>query len=190
MTPRPRAAIESPPPRLGEVLDFLRLMWAADHALQAASKRMRTSLGVTGPQRLVIRIVSRFPGLPAGQIARLLHVHPSTLTGILKRLERQGLVRRRPDPRDGRRSFVGVTEKGRRLAAAGAGTVEAAVEQVLAAMSPAQVEGARAVLVALAVALEARSERPRPRRPPAYRGVKASATTMPDTLEGSESPST
>ena len=84
--------------RLGEVLDFMRLIWALDHALQKTSKRMRSAIGVTGPQRLVVRIVARFPGIPAGQIAQLLHVHPSTLSGILKRLERQGLVRRRPDP--------------------------------------------------------------------------------------------
>ena len=37
-----------------------------------------------------------------------MHVHPSTLTGILKRLERQGLVERRADPRDGRRALFGV----------------------------------------------------------------------------------
>jgi DNA-binding MarR family transcriptional regulator len=95
------------------VLDFMRLIWALDHALQKASKRMKAMAGVTGPQRLVIRIVARFPGIPAGRIAELLHVHPSTLTGILKRLERQGLIRRRPDPKDRRRAFLGITEKAR-----------------------------------------------------------------------------
>ena len=63
-----------PLPPLGEVIDFLRLIWRLDHALQQASKRMQSSLGVTGPQRLVIRIVGRFPGLTAGQLAEILHV--------------------------------------------------------------------------------------------------------------------
>ncbi len=141
-------------PRLGDVLEFMRVIWALDHALQTTSKRMRSAIGVTGPQRLVIRIVSRFPGITAGQIAQLLHVHPSTLTGVLRRLEIHGLVRRRTDPNDRRRAFLGITEKGRRIDAAGMGTVEAAVAQVLAASPRARIEGARRVLVDLAAALE------------------------------------
>src|SRR5206468_4578402 len=66
-------------PPLGAVLDFMRLLWAVDHALQSASKRMEATFGVTGPQRLVVRIVGRFPGIAAGRVAQILHVHPSTL---------------------------------------------------------------------------------------------------------------
>ena len=57
---------------LGAVLDFMRLLWAVDHALQSASKRMESSFGLTGPQRLVVRIVGRFPGIAAGRIGRRL----------------------------------------------------------------------------------------------------------------------
>ena len=146
-------ALETPVPRLGEVLDFMRLIWAVDHALQKTSKRMRSAIGVTGPQRLVVRIVGRFPGIPAGQIAELLHVHPSTLTGILKRLERGGLIRRRPDPKDRRRAFLGITEKGRRIDAAGPGTVEAAVEQVISRAPRAKLESASEILTELAAVL-------------------------------------
>jgi MarR family transcriptional regulator, organic hydroperoxide resistance regulator len=89
-------------PPLGEVLDFMRLIWQMDHAAQRTSKRMEATLGVTSPQRLVIRIVGRFPGIPAGYLARLLHIHPSTLTGVLGRIERQGLLRRRSDPQPDR----------------------------------------------------------------------------------------
>jgi DNA-binding MarR family transcriptional regulator len=145
--------LDAPLPRLGEVLDFMRLIWAVDHALQMTSKRMRSAIGVTGPQRLVIRMVARFPGIPAGQIAQLLHVDPSTLTGILKRLERQGFIRRRPDPRDRRRAFLGITKKGRLIDTAGAGTVEAAVKRVIARTPRARLENARAVLIDLASAL-------------------------------------
>jgi DNA-binding MarR family transcriptional regulator len=149
-----RVGPERSVPRLGEVLDFMRLIWAVDHALQKSSKRMKSAIGVTGPQRLVVRIVARFPGIPAGQIAQLLHVHPSTLTGILKRLERQGLIRRRPDPKDRRRAFLGITEEGRRIDATGARTVEAVVERVIGRTPRRGVEGTRAMLSDLATALE------------------------------------
>ena len=71
---------------LGAVLDFMRRLWALDHALQSISKRMETTLGLTGPQRLVIRIVGHSPGISAGKLAELMHVHHSTLTGVLGRL--------------------------------------------------------------------------------------------------------
>lgn len=143
----------APLPQLGEVLDFMRLIWALDHALQKASKRMKATVGVTGPQRLVIRIVARVPGLSAGQIAQLLHVHPSTLTGVMKRLEQQGLIRRQLDQSDRRRAFLGVTGKGRRIDVTGAGTVEAAVQRVLSRTPRTKLTSARQVLIALAACL-------------------------------------
>jgi DNA-binding MarR family transcriptional regulator len=148
--------LRSEAPRLGEVLDFMRLIWSLDHALQKTSKSMRSRVGVTGPQRLAIRLIARFPGILAGQLAELLYVHPSTLTGILERLERQGLIRRRPDPRDGRRVVLGITEKGRRIDAATAGTVESAVQCVIGRTPRATLDHAREVLTDLADALSAR----------------------------------
>jgi MarR family transcriptional regulator, organic hydroperoxide resistance regulator len=140
-------------PALGDVLDFMRLLWQVDHALQRTSKRMESTVGVTGPQRLVLRIVGRFPGIPAGPLARLLHIHPSTLTGILQRLERQGLLRRRTDTRDARRSLLSLTEKGRLLDVEREGTVEAAVQRALDRLPPAKIQATREALVALAEAL-------------------------------------
>jgi len=143
------------PPSLGPVLDFLRLLWQVDHALQRRSKRMSKELGLTGPQRLVLRIVGRFPGLPAGELAALLHLHPSTLTGILARLGRGGWLRRRADPRDRRRALFGLTERGRALDAADPLTIEAALLRVLERLPKKDVTSARALLGALAAELEA-----------------------------------
>jgi DNA-binding MarR family transcriptional regulator len=133
-----------------EVLEFMRLLWAVDHELQSTSKRMELTLGVTGPQRLVVRMVGRFPGVTAGRLAQLLHLHPSTLTGILKRLERNGLVKRGSDPHDGRRALLFLTEAGRARDVPATDTVEAAVQRALSRMSKARLEGAQEVLTALA----------------------------------------
>jgi DNA-binding MarR family transcriptional regulator len=145
----------APLPRLGEVLEFMRLVWALDHSLRRTSKRMKARIGLTGPQRLVVRIVGRFPGMPAGQLARLLHVHPSTLTGVLKRLERERLIRKRPDPRDARRSLLGLTAKGRERDTETEGTVESAVQRALREVPRAKLAAAREVLGSVARALEA-----------------------------------
>lgn len=142
------------PMDLGEPLEFMRLVWALDHVLQTTSKRMKAAIGVTGPQRLLIRIVARFPGITAFQISRLMCVHPSTVTGILKRLERSGLVRRRPDPRDRRRVCLGVTEKGQRINAMTTRTIEAVFEGVMRRTAPDKLEHSRQLLVDLAEALQ------------------------------------
>src|SRR2546423_15138772 len=116
-------------PPLGGVLDFLRLLWAVDHALQSASKRMESNFGMTGPQRLVMRIVGRFPGIAAGRVAQILHVHPSTLTGILKRLEARGPLQRRAHPRHPRRPPFIPTPRGGKLGTAPPGIVEQAARR-------------------------------------------------------------
>lgn len=146
----------APAQPLGEVLDFLRLLWRLDHALQRRSKRMEATLGLTSPQRLVVRIVGRFPGIPAGHLAELLHVHPSTLTGVLQRLDRQGLVRRRADPRDRRRSLLSLTDAGRRIDVETEGTIEAAVQRAIRRVSPAVLRAAGEVLSVLSDELDSR----------------------------------
>ncbi|MBU8898914.1 MarR family transcriptional regulator [Corallococcus sp. H22C18031201] len=137
-------------PPLGEVLEFMRLLWAVDHGLQSTSKRMESKLGLTGPQRLVIRLVGRFPGITAGSLAHILHVHPSTLTGVLKRLERRGLLERKSDPLDGRKALFSLTEEGRQHDIPSEGTVEAAAQRVLARMPRGHIVFTQEVLTTLA----------------------------------------
>jgi len=145
--------------RLGDVLEFMRLLWAVDHGLQSTSKRMAANLGITGPQRLVIRIVGRFPGISAGELAEVLHVHPSTLTGVLKRLEQRRLLERAADPRDARRALLGLTRRGRAVDTTRTGTVEASVRAALGRQPSARLAAARAVLLALADELGAEPAR-------------------------------
>ena len=38
---------------------------------------VKATVGLTGPQRLVVRLVGRFPGITAGRLAEILHVHCS-----------------------------------------------------------------------------------------------------------------
>ncbi|NOK06521.1 MULTISPECIES: MarR family winged helix-turn-helix transcriptional regulator [unclassified Myxococcus] len=137
-------------PPLGEVLEFMRLLWAVDHGLQSTSKRMESTLGLTGPQRLVIRLVGRFPDITAGMLAQILHVHPSTLTGVLKRLEKRGLLERKSDPLDGRKALFSLTDEGRSLDIPSEGTVESSVQRVLSRLSRSNIVATQEVLTALA----------------------------------------
>src|SRR5712691_8238461 len=100
----PRDAKSNAAYPLDPVLDFMRLLWSIEHGLQKMSKRMESELGITGPQRLVLRVVGQFPGLSAGDLAHIVRLHPSTITGILQRLVQRGLLARERDPSDNRRA--------------------------------------------------------------------------------------
>jgi len=140
-------------PPLGDEIEFMRLIWAVERGLESASTQLAASAGVTWPQRLVLHIVGRFPGVSAGQLATALHIHPSTLTGTLRRLERRRLLSRRPDPRDGRRAAFGLTPAGRQLDLALLGSIEPTVRKVLSEVPAREVRVVEQVLTRLARSL-------------------------------------
>lgn len=122
------------------VLEFIRLMWSVDHELQRVSKRMVGRIGLTAPQRLAVRFIGRNEGLTLGTLADLLHMHPGTVTGIVRRLEEEGLVVQTRDKDDTRRRHLALTAKGRRIDRSRKGTVEAAVRRAAGALTPREFE--------------------------------------------------
>jgi len=132
----------------------MRLLWSIEHHLQSTSKVMEARLGITGPQRLVLRVVDQFPGISATEVAHVVRLHPSTMTGILQRLAKKGLLLRAPDPIDTRRVRLRVLPSARRFTRRSTGTVEFAVGRVLGKLPPRSVDAARRVLAAIATSLE------------------------------------
>lgn len=98
-----------------DTLAFLQVVWRMEHALESASKRMEDAIGVSGPQRLALRLIGSHPGIGAGELAAALHLHPSTITGMLQRLEAAGYVQRAPHAGDRRRLQLHLTGAGERL---------------------------------------------------------------------------
>lgn len=131
---------EIAPKPSGETLVFMQRMFQLVHALDVRSKRMMQTLGVTGPQRLVIRHIGQRADRTASEIASILGMHPSTLTGILSRLETRGAITRVRDEEDRRVSRFRLTTLGKKIDRERKGTVEAAVRRALARAEPASVE--------------------------------------------------
>lgn len=170
--PRPQAdrkATGASPGRDEQAIDLLRLLWALDHGLHVRSKLMARTLGITGAQRLAMRMIEQAPGILARDLVERLRVHKSTLSGILQRLESRSVVARQSDPDDGRKQLLAVTPAGLALLHRAAPTIEAEVTAVLAEFDPSQIEGLRRVLTRLAERLTSR-----PGRPPASTAVPSS----------------
>ena len=66
---------------------------------------------------LMLLVFSQQGQLPLGKIGERLQVHPASVTNAVDRLERDGLVRRLPNPSDGRGVLAAITPAGQRLAA-------------------------------------------------------------------------
>ena len=64
-------------------------------------------------EALVLLAFSRRGALPLRVIGERLMVHPTSVTNTVDRLERDGMVRRRPNPRDGRGTLAEITPSGR-----------------------------------------------------------------------------
>ena len=122
-----------------DVLDIMQGLWALAHALEARSKRMHRELGITGPQRLLLRVIGQSPGCGPGAAARRLSLNPGTVSRLAAGLERRKLVRSDPDRVDGRKLRLTLTARGKLLNGRHRGTVEGAVRQALIEAPPREV---------------------------------------------------
>jgi DNA-binding MarR family transcriptional regulator len=136
---------------MGETLRFMQQLWELAHALEVSSKRMGRTLGVTGPQRLVIRVVGQSPGITARDLSDMMGIHPSTLTGILARLGR--FLVRTADPDDRRVARFKLTAAGRAINRGRTGTIEAAVRRALARADAGTIAGTSRLLQLLVAEL-------------------------------------
>jgi DNA-binding MarR family transcriptional regulator len=83
-------------------------------AIDLRSRRLFEQSGLTGPQLLVLREASRLEGASIGAVARAVDLSQPTVSGIIDRLERRGMVRRVRGTGDRRTVVVTVTPEGGR----------------------------------------------------------------------------
>jgi DNA-binding MarR family transcriptional regulator len=100
--------------RISETMQSLRRIFKA---IQDYSQEVSNSFGITGPQLWALKIVSLHAGLALGDLSRKMYLHPSTVTGVIDRLESKGYVVRDRDSADRRVVKVSLTRKGQALVA-------------------------------------------------------------------------
>lgn len=106
----------APSPRSVTTVDpaenILRALRRIIRAVDLSSRRLASEHGLTGPQLVCIREIQRSGPMSAGGLARAVALSPPTVTGILDRLERAGLVRRDRREDDKRQVTVSLTDEG------------------------------------------------------------------------------
>lgn len=115
----------------GEALEFqsllvpqarldLRILGALRRIIRAIdiySKRLATDYGVTVPQLLCMLKIDELGSLTLKELSQAIHLNPSTVVGIVDRLEKNEIVQRVRSERDRRQVRLTLTEKGRDLVA-------------------------------------------------------------------------
>ena len=118
---------------------WLRLLDASRLIEDAVSSRLRDRYGVSLARfHLLAVLYAAENGLTMGDIGRRLRVTGGNVTGLVDRLEKEGLAARRPHPTDRRASFVALTAKGRRDFALMAQEHEGWVQEILEGVNGAQ----------------------------------------------------
>lgn len=85
---------------------------AASRAVTATYRPLLEPLGLTYPQYLVLSALWERDDRTVGELVELLQLDYGTMTPLLKRLEKRGLVKRTRSPDDERSVIVGLTDEG------------------------------------------------------------------------------
>ncbi|MDY0267629.1 MarR family winged helix-turn-helix transcriptional regulator [Trichloromonas sp.] len=104
-------------------------------AIEIHSHKLAHSYGITGPQLSCLLAIRDQGKLTAARLAKIVYLSPSTLVGILDRLEEKGLVSRSRSPRDRRQVLIEATPSGAALAADAPSLLQDTLRDSLAALS-------------------------------------------------------
>jgi DNA-binding MarR family transcriptional regulator len=95
----------------GVLINLRRIIQAIDlHSRQLARQH-----GITTPQLLILKQLQSESTVTVSQLAKQVSLKQATVTDILNRLERKGLVRRRKYSTDRRQVWIEETDAGRKL---------------------------------------------------------------------------
>lgn len=92
-----------------------RLLFEINKNIHREVAREIERFGITVPQFYVLRILDKEPNLSVSEISQRAGLTNSTISGIVDRLEKEGLVARARDARDRRVVYVHLTQKTKEL---------------------------------------------------------------------------
>ena len=101
-----------------------RLLLQARESLMVRTRPSLREHGLSDQQWRVLRVLGEHGTVETGRVAREAYILGPSLTGVLARMERDGLVRRERDPSDQRRTVVEATPKGLKMVERLSRTVE------------------------------------------------------------------
>ena len=90
-------------------------LYTASRLLTQAYHPLLSEQGLTYPQYLVLLVLWEKDAQPVNDIAKRLFLETNTVTPLLQRMEKEGILVRRKGEKDARQMIVSLTEKGQDL---------------------------------------------------------------------------
>ena len=90
-------------------------LYTAARLMTQAYTPILTALGITYPQYLVLMVLWEKDNQPVNDIAHRLVLETNTVTPLLQRMEKLGLVSRKKGEQDKRQQIVSLTKKGKHI---------------------------------------------------------------------------
>lgn len=97
---------------ISEIMQSLRRIFKA---IQDYSHEVSDKFGITGPQLWALKTISQNENLSLSDLSKRMYLHPSTITGVMDRLEKKGYVKRNRDQVDRRVIYLQLTAEGKKL---------------------------------------------------------------------------
>jgi len=102
-----------------------RLLLQARESVMAHTRPRLREHALSDQQWRVLRVLGEHGVVETGKVAREAFILGPSLTGVLNRMERDGLIRRARDGADQRRTVVAATDRGMQLVAMLSQTIKA-----------------------------------------------------------------
>ena len=90
-------------------------LYSASRLITQAYTPMLTALGITYPQYLVLMVLWEKDNQPVNDIAHRLILETNTVTPLIQRMEKQGLITRKQGDKDKRQQIVSLTLNGKEM---------------------------------------------------------------------------
>ena len=90
-------------------------LYTASRLLTQAYHPLLSEQGLTYPQYLVLLVLWEKDAQPVNDIAKRLYLETNTVTPLLQRMEKEGILERTKSKKDARQMIVSLTKKGKEL---------------------------------------------------------------------------
>lgn len=134
------------------VTDIRRIL----RSINLESKRIQKDFGISIPQLLCLTFLGKENAYQAThkQVTEYLNLNSSTVTGIINRLEKKGLIARLPKAGDRRTTYVALTSAGYKLLKSTPNLLQDKLDRNLHKLSPSQINQIQQSLALLIDVLE------------------------------------
>lgn len=141
--------------RSPDVTAIVKALRRIVRAIELYSQDVKREYHLTGPQLWALKTLRREGSLTPNQLAVGLAVHQSSVSSLLRRLERRGLVQRRRVAEDRRSVRIHLTPRGATLAAHAPEPAQGRLLHGLNEMSPRRLRSLRQAVESLVSTMEA-----------------------------------